>query len=209
MSAYKPLPSNKEEEGFPIRPRSRSGDSISLSKLNKISPLHDNSGWEEESTQNGSDSRDRETLKAKDFNHRRTNGHVDDADLHRTLKGPESRNLKRRSRSLEDILTCQESSEFCLLSYTEPDDIDTGGEYTMIVDECEYLSDEGDVEQSTEVKDLTPLGSCLGGERTDMAAAACVTPPRATEVLINAFLRRIESVMVNGVYYPPGLFFVQ
>lgn len=159
-----------------------------------------------------------ESAAAKAGKYVQANGHVD-VDTHRTLKGAESHSL-RKSQSFEDILLCRdtpdrqippEDAEFCMLSYTEPDDADTGGAYTMIYEECEYSDEEAD-DHSTEVPDLTPMDpSQLAGDGTDSSrlTSTSVTPPRASTVLINAFLQRIESVMVNGVHYPPGLFFVQ
>ena len=74
------------------------------------------------------------------------------------------------------------------------------------------MSDEDMREQSDEIKDLTPFGSSRAVPDGGEAARLCVTsitPPRATGVLINMFRKRLESVLINSVDYPPGLFFVQ
>ena len=164
------------------------------------------------------------------------NGHGDDVvDLHHNQLNRKS--VFRRSQSLEDVLTalpasCRDTAaataatratgatgspsevDFQIVSYSEPDDVETGGEYTLIFDESD---EDPSMEMSMEVRDLMPLdplqtpregvdgrsGGGLGG------GGDSVTPPRATSVLISAFLLRLESVMVNGIHYPPGLFFVQ
>ena len=137
-------------------------------------------------------------------------------DTHRQpprTAGSRGRDL-RRSRSYEDISLrlCGDELdlEFCML--TEPDDLDTG--YTVIFDDGEmYISDEDTAdERSLEVQDLTPLDSShvsedmVDGQRM---RGKGVMLPRASSILIQAFQQRIESVMVNGIHYPPGLFFVQ
>lgn len=129
----------------------------------------------------------------------------------------------RRSRSHEDIslshveegrprANSQEEADFCVLSYAGPDNLDTGGTYTVIFDESDlFLSDdEGMDDRSCEVKDLTPSradkDSTDGGTRNRTSS---VPLPRATRELLQAFQQRIESIMVNSVDYPPGLFFSQ
>lgn len=211
MSSGNPALRNKEKaEGrFVARPRSQSGESNILSRLIRLSPGDGGKGVE------GPAENGREGVATKEEVCGELNGHADVADIHRTLKGEGSRGL-RKSRSYEDILTAHRDSvepDFCLLSYTEPDEIDTGGAYDIIFDDCEYLSDEDiDYDRSAEVRDLTPMdpaeqvGEGVDGSRM---TGVSMTPPRASIVLINAFLQRIESVMVNGVHYPPGLFFVQ
>lgn len=198
----------EKAKGQGFRARSQSGDSVTHSKLFHVNPEPEQGKGAVFKI--GDDYEDG----VVGVGHAQANGYVD-ANTHRTIKGARSPSI-RRSRSFDDVLNTRDSpdrqvspvdAEFCMLSYTEPDDVETGGDYTMIFDECEYLSDEEGEEHSTEVKDLTPQGA---GEETGNCRQSCsMTPPRATTVLINAFLQRIESVMVNGVHYPPGLFFVQ
>lgn len=221
VSAGTPGPHGKgRTEGFTIRARSQSGDSATLSKLHKVDPECDGGGLGDGGdAKNGNVGGNGESATAKAGKYVQANGHMD-VDTHRTLKGAESHSL-RKSQSFEDILLCRdnpdhqitpEDAEFCMLSYTEPNEVDTGGTYTMIFEECEYLSDEEAEDHSTEVSDLTPMDpSQVVGEGKDSSrlTGTSVTPPRASTILINAFLQRLESVMVNEVHYPPGLFFVQ
>lgn len=169
----------------------------------------------------------------------RENGHADIADLHKTLHAPAAGSLVR-SRSSEDIsltsyhrlsgshapsqsppprprATCVTlDQEFCELNYAEPEDLDTGEDYTLVFDESEeeLSGSEEDIEdKSEEVKDLTPFdsgGMAAGkvGEGLQTKGTTSVLPPRATNVLINVFRQRLESVLINSVDYPPGLFFV-
>lgn len=202
-----PVPRLKERAkgGFTTRARSQSRESAVLSMLR---PGASGEGAGEGSPgKNGASGNGGGVATKGD----ELNGHTDIADIHRTLNGEVSCGLRRRSRSYEDMLTAEEP-DFCLLSYTEPDESETGGAYDIIFDDCEYLSDE-DVadDHSTEVRDLTPMDSSyLIAEGVDGSrVTGTVTLPRASTVLINAFQQRIESVMVNGVHYPPGLFFVQ
>ena len=212
MSSGNPPQQGRKEKakGEGIRARSQSGDSITYSKMYKVkvSPEPERGDREDGVGEEGG------------VPYAQTNGHTDGV-THRNLKGARSSSI-RRSRSFDDVLSTArvsperpispEEADFCMLSYTEPEDMEAGGGYTMIFDECESLSDEEGEDQSTEVKDLTPMDpSQSAGEGTDSyrLASCSVTPPRATTVLINAFLQRMECVMVNGVHYPPGLFFVQ
>ena len=105
------------------------------------------------------------------------------------------------------------SQEFCLLTYAEPDDLITGGEYTFILDECDdYLSDDDIDDHSSEVKDLTPMDSprlSTDGREGSWKGTTPINPPRASRILLNAFQQRLENIMMNIVDYPPALFFVQ
>ena len=105
--------------------------------------------------------------------------------------------------------------DFCILTYAEPCDSETGGEYTMIFEETDlYLSDDEDgiYEHSENVKDLTPLDSSSmipEGTETTRDRTISLPLPKPSPVLVHAFQKRIENVMMNSVDYPPGLFFVQ
>ena len=83
----------------------------------------------------------------------------------------------------------------------------------MIFDDVEdlYSSEEEMVEQSDEIKDLTPFDSpsVANGGEGGRKSTSSIPPPKATSVLIHVFRQRLESIMINGVDYPPGLFFVQ
>lgn len=139
---------------------------------------------------------------------------TDPGNVHRVLRTSNLRRDLRRSRSYEDISLrlCGDEldPEFCVL--TEPEDLDTG--YTIIFDDGEiYMSDEDAADEpSLEVQDLTPLDSSqVSGDAVDRhrTRGRGVMLPQASLILIQAFQQRIESVIVNGIHYPPGLFFVQ
>ncbi len=228
----------REDRDF--RARSQSGDSSMLSKLVKQSLAVPGGGGVGVAKNSGTvdDADERIAVictdaDAKGGKYAHLNGHsdggdleTDKADLHRTqdLEASCSVNMRRRSRSYEDILTAsrdrstpqpdEEAADFCLLSYPEPDDVDTGDTYDVIFDESEYLSDEDVAEdRSMEVRDLTPMDplqmSEEGVDGARKSTPASITPPHGSALLINAFLQRLDSVMVNGIDYPPGLFFVQ
>lgn len=198
-------------DGFTTRPRSQSGDSAIFSRLIKLSPEPEGARDVGDGgvVKNGISRHGETTSTVREGRYVQFNGHTDMADAHRILKEGDARGL-RRSRSYEDILDRSEEPDFCLLTYAEPEDVDTGGTYTMIFDdECEYISDEDD--RSTEVRDLVPMypAEQMEGVDSGRVASTSISLPKASKVLINAFQQRIESVMVNGVHYPPGLFFVQ
>lgn len=222
----------------PPRERSKSGDSSTLSKLLNKGDTGDTSNTGEMNHTPSEEANGAGVGVVKDVPKSKEgkkpsvhfglfNGHTDIGNLHRTLKMEGSLN-KRKSLSSEDLsltsLQCRDSPDrmtmpdeepdFTVLSYLEPDDLDTGGAFTVIFDECDdlYLSDEDCVDdRSEEIKDLIPMDSCqtsADGIESSRRSIS-VTPPRATLVLINAFLQRLESIIINIVDYPPGLFFVQ
>jgi len=155
------------------------------------------------------------------------------------LKSSQNRrksDLRRRSRSLEDLtLSAAErgnhaaaksrgpigSDDFCILTYSEPEELNTGGEFVMFENEgeCDFSGGEYDDDgaggsTSMEVKDLTPIeSSSRKGEElmreVGRKRSASATPPKATQPLLAVFQHRLESIIVNVVTYPPGLSFVR
>ena len=151
---------------------------------------------------------------------------------------PISRNkFHRRSRSLEDLtLSAAEnggslsaaksrahigSDDFCILTYSEPDELNTGGDYVMFETDGDFEFSGGEDDDggaggsaSMEVKDLTPIdSSCRVGEElmreVGRKRSASANPPKATQPLLAVFQHRLDSIIVNIVTYPPGLSFVR
>lgn len=173
------------------RGRSRSGDSSTLTKPKIITTTSDQE-------------KSRKTVQKE-----QEKGHL--MDSNRTLSPPENGLL--RSKSCESVpKAAAVENGFCVLDYSEPEDLETNGDYTVIIDECEgYLSDEDMQDDSYEVKDLIPSHQHIEEDTEDRkeCSPSSVSLPRATLALVHAFHRRIECMMINGVDYPPGLFFVQ
>lgn len=158
---------------------------------------------------------------------------ADDRDEVDALNTSNRRSELQLSKSLEDVsLTDARSrglideklrrssspeiySDFCVLSYTEPDGNDAGCDYVVFDELDMVLSDEDVVDDcSMEVKDLTPVDSLFRiGEdvvvEVGRKRSASASPPRASGVLLQVFQQRIENIVVNSVAFPPGLFFVQ
>ena len=231
-----------DEDQLPRR-RSKSGDSYTLSKLLTTATSSKDKGQEVVIIRDGGITEPDDVGMAcggvanPDKRYQQCNGHGTDlGNLHRRIKldvAPTRMSLVK-SKSSEDICSSShpvppttndvdhgisspdsQGTEFCELNYLEPEDLDTGGDYTVIFDddtEDLYLSDEEQVEdRSVEIRDLVPLDSPrlsadLGGSGKSLGS---ISPPRPTAILIQVFRQRLESIMINDVDYPPGLFFVQ
>ncbi len=157
----------------------------------------------------------RSALKAKDpLNLRRSRSSEELSTMSMLANGESAPNHNPdHMKGGPDHVTTREETDFCVLTYSEPEDLTTGGDYTFILDECEdYLSDEDMDDHSAEINDLTPLESpqvSCDGRESSLTMSTPINLPRASAILINAFQQRLENIMINIVDYPPGLFFVQ
>ncbi len=125
------------------------------------------------------------------------------------------------SSSVEAHVDPENDSDFCILSYSEPDELNAGGEFVVFEaeGEMEFSGGEDDMDGGgndpthMEVKDLTPVDS-LGrrGEALIREAgrkrSASALPPKTTPSLLAVFQHRLESIIINIVSYPTGLSFV-
>ncbi len=105
-------------------------------------------------------------------------------------------------------------SDFCVLDCSEPTDL-AGREY-VVFDESELIVSVDDgVDGTMDVKDLTPANSTLQDKEevklmeVGRKRSTSASPPKANAALLQVFEQRLESIIINSVAFPPGLFFVQ
>lgn len=139
---------------------------------------------------------------------RRLSKSLEDISLIDVQSGDGTRTKEQRPRSLVYY------SDFCVLNYAEPSDLDAEGGYVFFEESDLVVSDDDAVDGSTEVKDLTPVDSIFRcGEEMVMSVgrkrSTSASPPKANAALLQIFQQRLESIVVNSVAFPPGLSFVQ
>lgn len=159
-----------------------------------------------------SDTGNQNRLRVRDSSLRRSRSSEELSTIAPLVNGTSNHSTHLTKKASENVTT-RDDADFCVLTYAEPDDINTGGEYTFILDDdCEddYISDD-DFDQSMEIKELIPLDSpqmSSGVREGTWTKSTPISPPRASATLISAFQMRLEYIMINLVDYPPGLFFV-